>query len=267
MQSRQFFSDAVDSKKTLRIRKLLSEAAQSRSEALKQLEALAVAQDSASRPCASNGIVQKREDHNILNHDRCGHCINDHNGEKEDTVSLREHADEQTESSRTQYATASAQGAAHSGSQQSLPHKRSTLIADVQPNNHSPGSCVLPATSFSEGHSFGSDGVEELRREIERLVEATDRAAARDVEIAELRAELRSRSVFSRPQRLCHPPFPQTINSRLIHDCFSCRSIADTTVFRAPAGLSNAWSRSDPLLRANHRRQGRHHLPPPRADP
>jgi hypothetical protein len=93
------------------------------------------------------------------------------------------------------------------GCDHSLPHKLAALIAEVKPSSkyigeHSSAAVDnVPAERRPDHDSLGVGGVEELRREIERLIKATERAAARDVELVELRAEIRSRSA---------PPLPET---------------------------------------------------------
>jgi hypothetical protein len=85
------------------------------------------------------------------------------------------------------------------GCEHNLPHKLAALIAEVNPNGKYMGEHSsmtvdnLPAARRPDGDALGVGGVEELRREIERLIKATERATARDVELVELRAEIRSR--------------------------------------------------------------------------
>ena len=92
------------------------------------------------------------------------------------------------------------------GREYNLPHKLAALIAEVNPNGKYNGEHssmavdTLPAARRPDGDALGIGGVEELRREIERLIKATERATARDVELVELRAEIRSRSA---------PPLPE----------------------------------------------------------
>lgn len=192
-------SESIDSQKTLRIRKLLSGAAQCRSEALRRLES-----EKSNQDLVPHVICRQSESENQIALKFCKtDNVGDGGGTKDATWSHCTSArpEDQPGSRRPQHSLPSDRSVEYSASQHSIPHKLAALIADVHPTKDTHGSSGAD-THFAEGHSFGADGVEELRREIERLIEATGRATARDVEVAELRAEIRSRYYC----RLASPP-------------------------------------------------------------
>ena len=169
--------DVMDTLKSSRIRKLLSQAAHSRCEALK-LESIDVIHASslvvANSPRFSQEVVEEQPAafHRStvdLSPPRNNVECSSHLESSEESVAAHSHhlADET------------------SGRRKSLPHKLAALIEKVRPSAHS--------ARRSDASDAGGSGLEELRREIERLVEVTERATAKDVKVAELQAEIRAR--------------------------------------------------------------------------
>ena len=169
--------DVMDTLKSSRIRKLLSQAAHSRCEALK-LESIDVIHASslvvANSPRFSQEVVEEQP--------AAFHRSTVDLSPPRNNVECSSHL----ESSEESFAAHSHHLADEtSGRRKSLPHKLAALIEKVRPSAHS--------ARRSDASDAGGSGLEELRREIERLVEVTERATAKDVKVAELQAEIRAR--------------------------------------------------------------------------